>query len=64
MPNVCSIKDFKDIVSISIENYATDVLIKELYDLLTRTDEHCDCISKEDIRERISELTDKINRKG
>ena len=60
MRNVCSIKDFTAITSVAIRN----LVIKELYDLLAQEDEHCDCISKENIRERISELTEEINQKG
>ena len=60
MPNVCSIKDFQHVTSVTIRY----LLFKELEDLLTQEDEHCDCVSKEHIRERISNITEEINREG
>jgi hypothetical protein len=47
-----------------IKSYAITLAITELEDLLTRTNEHCDCVAKEHIRERISNITEEINREG
>ena len=60
MPSVCSIKDFTAITSVTIRH----LVIKELEDLLAQESEHCDCVAKEHIRERISNITEEINREG
>ena len=46
-----------------IKSYAISLAIIELEDLLTQTDEHCNCVAKEHILDRISNITEEINQK-